>query len=55
MTEAVSENTALAAIQRLVAEARQSRSRAQALADRVAAMAILFYIATIAGLVTFVV
>lgn len=52
-TEAVGENTALAGIQRLVAEAQQSRSRAQALADRVAAM--LFYIATAAGFVTFIV
>lgn len=53
VAEAVGENTALAGIQRLVAEAQQSRSRAQALADRVAAL--LFYIATAAGVVTFVV
>ena len=53
VTEAVGENTALAGIRRLVGEAQQSQSRAQALADRVAAM--LFYIATAASLVTFVV
>jgi Cu2+-exporting ATPase len=51
--EAVGDDTALAGIQRLVAEAQASRSRAQALADRFAAM--LFYIAAGAGLVTFVV
>ena len=34
---AVGEDTALAGIQRLVAEAQQSRSRAQVLADRAAA------------------
>ena len=51
--EAVGENTALAGIQRLVAEAQASQSRAQALADRFAAA--LFYVATAAGLVTFVV
>ena len=50
---AVGEDTALAGIQRLVALAQQSRGRAQVLADRFAAM--LFYIATGAALVTFVV
>jgi Cu2+-exporting ATPase len=51
--EAVGENTALAGIQRLVEEAQSSRSRAQVLADRAAAL--LFYVATAAGLVTYVV
>jgi len=51
--EAVGENTALAGIQRLVAEAQASRSRAQALADRAAAL--LFYVAVFAGVVTFLV
>ncbi|MGY4769306.1 copper-translocating P-type ATPase [Kribbella sp. CWNU-51] len=50
---AVGDDTALAGIQRLVAEARASSSRAQALADRAAAF--LFYFASIAGLITFVV
>jgi Cu2+-exporting ATPase len=50
--DAVGEDTALAGIQRLVAEAQQSRSRAQALADRAAAL--LFYVATAAGIATFV-
>ncbi len=49
--EAVGEETALAGIQRLVAEAQASRSRAQALADRFAAL--LFYVAAGAGVVTF--
>jgi Cu2+-exporting ATPase len=49
--DAVGENTALAGIQRLVAEAQGSRSRAQALADRAAAL--LFYVATAAGLITY--
>jgi P-type Cu2+ transporter len=48
---AVGDDTALAGIQRLVAEAQQSGSRAQALADRAAAW--LFYIATAAAVVTF--
>jgi Cu2+-exporting ATPase len=43
----------LAGIQRLVAEAQASSSRAQALADRAAAF--LFYFASSAGLITFVV
>src|SRR6185436_12957407 len=50
---AVGEETALAGIQRLVADAQASSSRAQALADRAAAF--LFYFATGAGLITFVV
>ncbi|MFC0626340.1 heavy metal translocating P-type ATPase [Kribbella deserti] len=49
---AVGEDTALAGIQRLVAEAQQSSGRAQVLADRFAAM--LFYIATAAALITFI-
>jgi len=49
--DAVGEDTALAGIQRLVAEAQTSRSRAQALADRFAAL--LFYVATAAGVITF--
>jgi Cu2+-exporting ATPase len=51
--DAVGDDTALAGIQRLVAEAQSSRSRAQALADRFAAL--LFYVAAGAGLVTFLV
>jgi P-type Cu2+ transporter len=51
--EAVGEDTALAGIRRLVAEAQSSQSRAQALADRFAAL--LFYVAAGAGVVTFVV
>ena len=51
--EAVGDDTALAGIQRLVAEAQASRSRAQALADRFAAM--LFYVAAGAGVLTFLV
>jgi Cu2+-exporting ATPase len=51
--EAVGEETALAGIQRLVDEAQQSRSRAQALADRFAAA--LVYIAVAAGVITFIV
>jgi P-type Cu2+ transporter len=50
---AVGDDTALAGIQRLVADAQASSSRAQALADRAAAA--LFYFASIAGLITFVV
>ena len=51
--DAVGEDTALAGIQRLVREAQASRSRAQALADRAAAL--LFYVAVVAGVLTFVV
>jgi Cu2+-exporting ATPase len=50
--DAVGDDTALAGIQRLVAAAQDSRSRAQALADRFAAL--LFYIATASAVVTFV-
>lgn len=50
---AVGEDTALAGIQRLVAEAQASSSKAQALADRAAAF--LFYFAAGAGVVTFIV
>jgi P-type Cu2+ transporter len=49
---AVGDDTALAGIQRLVAEAQASRSRAQVLADRAAAL--LFYVAASAGLATLV-
>src|SRR6185503_1370978 len=50
--DAVGDDTALAGIQRLVAEAQSSRSRAQALADRFAAL--LFYVAAGAAAVTLV-
>jgi len=50
--DAVGDDTALAGIQRLVADAQASRSRAQALADRAAAL--LFYVAASAGVITFV-
>ncbi|MEW1784340.1 heavy metal translocating P-type ATPase, partial [Arthrobacter sp. NPDC080086] len=49
---ATGEDTALAGIQRLVAEAQSSSSKAQALADRAAAF--LFYFAAGAGVVTFI-
>ena len=49
---AVGDDTALAGIQRLVADAQTSQSHAQALADRFAAL--LFYVAAGAGLLTFV-
>jgi Cu2+-exporting ATPase len=49
---AVGEDTALAGIQRLVAEAQASRSRAQVLADRAAAL--LFYVAAGSGVATLV-
>lgn len=51
--DATGDETALAGIQRMVAEAQASRSRAQALADRFAAA--LFYIAVISGALTFTV
>ena len=51
--QAVGDDTALAGIQRLVAEAQASGSRAQVLADRFAAL--LFYVATAAGVLTFLV
>ena len=50
---AVGEQTALAGIQRLVADAQASSSRAQALADRAARF--LFFFAVAVGLLTFVV
>ncbi len=50
--DAVGDDTALAGIHRLVAEAQTSRSRAQALAARFAAL--LFYVAAGAGLITFI-
>ena len=50
---AVGEQTALAGIRRLVEQAQSSRSRAQALADRAAAA--LFYFASAAAVITFVV
>ncbi|XTR52270.1 heavy metal translocating P-type ATPase [Pseudarthrobacter sp. So.54] len=50
---AVGDETALAGIQRLVAEAQASSSKAQALADRAAAF--LFYFAAAAGVITFIV
>jgi P-type Cu2+ transporter len=49
---AVGEETTLAGIRRLVEEAQGSSSRAQSLADRAAAL--LFYVATAAGVITFV-
>jgi Cu2+-exporting ATPase len=49
--EAVGDDTALAGIQRLVAEAQASGSRVQVLADRSAAL--LFHVVTAAGVVTF--
>lgn len=49
---AVGDDTALAGIQRLVAEAQASSSKAQALADRAAAF--LFYFASGAGVITFI-
>lgn len=50
--DAVGAETALAGIQRLVADAQAASSRAQVLADRFAAL--LFYVASAAGAVTFV-
>jgi P-type Cu2+ transporter len=47
---AVGDDTALAGIQRLVVDAQQSKSRAQVLADRAAAL--LFYVAVGAAVVT---
>ena len=48
--EAVGDDTALAGIERLVAEAERSRTRTQALADRAAAL--LFYVAAAAAALT---
>jgi Cu2+-exporting ATPase len=50
--DAVGEDTALAGIQRMVAEAQTSQSRTQALADRAAAA--LFYLALAAAILTMV-
>ncbi|WP_250000918.1 heavy metal translocating P-type ATPase [Actinoplanes sp. M2I2] len=50
--DAVGENTALAGIGRLVAQAQAAGGRAQVLADRFAAW--LFYVAAAAGVITFV-
>jgi len=50
---AVGDDTALAGIQRLVAQAQQSRGRAQVLADRFAAL--LFYAAAGTGVLTFLI
>jgi P-type Cu2+ transporter len=50
--DAVGDDTTLAGIQRLVADAQASQSRAQVLADRFAAL--LFYVALAAALLTFV-
>jgi len=51
--EAIGDDTALAGIQRMVAEAQESRSRTQRLADRAAAL--LFYVAVVVAAVTAVV
>ncbi|WP_083403897.1 heavy metal translocating P-type ATPase [Curtobacterium sp. MCBA15_001] len=50
---ATGDDTALSGIQRMVAEAQSSSSRTQVLADRAAAL--LFYFATAAAIITFVV
>ncbi|MGH3682327.1 MAG: HAD-IC family P-type ATPase, partial [Natronosporangium sp.] len=51
--DAVGEDTTLAGIQRLVAQAQESKSRTQVLADRAAAL--LFYVALAVAVVTFAV
>ncbi|HEY5859867.1 MAG TPA: copper-translocating P-type ATPase [Actinomycetota bacterium] len=51
--EAVGDDTAIAGIRRLVADAQASKSHAQALADRAAAL--LFYVALGSAVITFVV
>jgi P-type Cu2+ transporter len=48
--DAVGDDTTLAGIQRMVAEAQESSSRTQVLADRAAAL--LFYVAIVAGVIT---
>jgi P-type Cu2+ transporter len=48
--DAIGDDTTLAGIQRLVAEAQESSSRSQVLADRAAAL--LFYVALVAAVVT---
>jgi P-type Cu2+ transporter len=48
--DAIGDDTALAGIQRLVAEAQESSSRSQVLADRAAAL--LFYVALVAAVLT---
>ncbi len=50
---ATGEHTVLAGIQRMVAEAQESRSRTQVLADRAAAL--LFHVAIVAGVITAIV
>ncbi len=50
--DAVGDDTALAGIRRLVAQAQESKSRAQVLADRAAAL--LFYVAVAAAAITVV-
>ncbi len=52
LIDAVGEDTALAGIQRMVADAQSSSSRTQALADRAAAA--LFYLATGSAIVTMI-
>ncbi|MEE8600216.1 heavy metal translocating P-type ATPase [Euzebya tangerina] len=51
--DAIGEDTTLAGIQRMVAEAQESKSRTQVLADRAAAL--LFYVAVAAAAITAVV
>ena len=48
--DAIGDETTLAGIQRLVAQAQESKSSTQVLADRAAAL--LFYVAVVAGLLT---
>ncbi len=50
--DAIGDDTTLAGIQRLVADAQASQSRAQVLADRFAAL--LFYVAVAAAAITFI-
>jgi len=53
VVNAIGDDTALAGISRLVEQAQNSKSRAQALADRFAAL--LFYVAILAGFLTLVI